>query len=90
MTHTYRRSPFQLVALAVPLGGLIGLGLWGVPSVLSATSFAVLVLLVVGTATVALLTWHNAQPTDSIGQVIHEADTAVPVQHDHPASGSRL
>ena len=87
-SHAYRRFPLQIVALAVPLGCLIAIGLWGVPSVLSGTSFAALVLLVAGTGTVALLTWNNAQPTESIGQVIHEADTGGAIRQD-AASGSR-
>jgi hypothetical protein len=86
-SHIHRRFPLQIAALAVPLGCLIAIGLWGVPSVLSGTTFAALVLLVAGTGTVALLTWHNAQPTGSIGQVIHEVDTGA-VRPD-AVSGSR-
>ena len=86
--HAYRKFPLQIVALAVPLGCLVAIGLWGVPSVLSGTTFAALVLLVAGTGTVALLTWNRAQPTGSIGQVIHEAETGG-AGRQNAASGSR-
>jgi hypothetical protein len=89
MAPASRRSTIQLAALSVPLAGLAALGLWGVPTVLSRTTFSEIVLLVAGTATVALLTWKHAQPTSSIGQVIHDVDAAVPVQRDRGASVSR-
>ena len=89
MALTSRRFSFQIAALAVPLVGLAALGLWGVPTVLSRTTFTELVILVVGTATVALLTWKHAQPTSSIGQVLHDVDTAASVQRERGASGSR-
>ena len=89
MVPASRRSSIQLAALAVPFTGLAALGLWGVPTVLSRTSFTELVLLAIVTATVALSAWKHAQPTGSIGQVIHEVDAAVPLQRDRSASGSR-
>ena len=89
MVAASRRSVIQLTALAFPFAGLAALGLWGVPTVLSRTTFAEVVLLVIIVAIVGLLTWTHAQPSSSIGQLIHDVNEEAPLQGDGGASRSR-
>jgi hypothetical protein len=60
-------------SLGLPCAASLGLMLWA-PGRVTPTTFAVVVALLLGTATVALNTWKSAQATGSVGQLIYETD----------------
>jgi hypothetical protein len=49
---------------------------WAVPTVMGRTTFALLAIFLLGGATVALMTWRNAQATDSVAQLLHATELA--------------
>jgi hypothetical protein len=59
------------------------------PGAVSATTYAVVVALLLGTATVALNTWKSAQPTPSVGQLLYETNTGAPIVM-HASSATRI
>ena len=68
---TSRRNASVLVFIVTL--SLLG-WLWTVPTLLSPTTFAAVVVFLVGGAAIALTTWHNAQATGSIAQLLHATD----------------
>lgn len=72
-----------LAALTAAFGLCYLVWAWSVPSTLSMSTFTVLTLLVAGMVTVTLVTWKNAQATESVGQMLHNTDTGTP---DRPAA----
>jgi hypothetical protein len=66
----------MFAALAVSASAVAALGLWGVPGVLSPSTFAFVTVFMIGGAAVALLTWRNAQATDTVGQLLQATEAA--------------
>jgi hypothetical protein len=66
----------MFAALVVSLSSIAALWLWAVPSVLSRSTFASMASLMIGGATVALLTWRNAHATSTIGQLLQATEAA--------------
>jgi hypothetical protein len=68
----------EKLALALSLGlpclTSIVLMIWA-PGRVAPATYAVAVTLLLGTTTVALNTWKNAQATGSVGQLIYETNT---------------
>lgn len=78
MNTLTRSTGVQLaLALAIATGAAV---LWfaAVPNWLTPLTYVVVVGLVTALAAVALFTYRSAQPTGSMAQLIHEADTADP------------
>lgn len=70
-------SPFRVpaaLAVLVPLLALIWLV--AVPDVLTPLSYAAAVGLLAALGTIALHTYKNAQPTGTVAQLLHDADSA--------------
>ena len=65
-----------LAALTAVFGFCYLLWAWSVQGSVSTSTFAVIALLIAGMATVTLVTWKNAQATGSVGQLLHDTDTA--------------
>jgi drug/metabolite transporter superfamily protein YnfA len=65
-----------LAALTAVFGACYLLWAWAVHGSVSTSTFAVIALLVAGMVTVTLVTWKNAQATGSVGQLLHDTDTA--------------
>jgi hypothetical protein len=49
-------------------------GVWAVPAVMSLSTFAFLAVFLIGGAMVTLVTWRNAQATESMAQLLHETE----------------
>jgi len=62
-------------ALGLPCLTSLALMFWA-PGTISPGTYAIVVSLLLGTATVALNTWKSAQATGSMGQLIYEVNTA--------------
>ena len=75
MIFIHHRTAF-VVALALPIVVLL-LALTARGSVAPATALVVAAL-AIGTGTIALNAWKNAQARGSMAQLIHETDTAAP------------
>ena len=70
---TSRRNASVLIFIvAVSLLGW----LWTVPTLLSPTTFAAIVVFLLGGVAIALTTWRNAQATGSIAQLLHATEGA--------------
>ena len=75
MTVDTRLEKYTLAfALGLPCVASLWLMIFA-PGRVSPTTFAVVVTLLLGTATVALNTWKSAQATGSVGQLIYETNT---------------
>jgi hypothetical protein len=61
-------------ALGMPCAVSVALMIWA-PGRVEAGTYVALVALVLGGAAVSINTWRAAQPTGSIGQLIHEMDS---------------
>jgi hypothetical protein len=68
-------TPRLNVAIGTTLG-LCGLWLASVPRLVSNSTFALFAVLVIGGVSVAFITWRNAQAPGSVGQLLHETETA--------------
>jgi hypothetical protein len=66
----------MFAALVICLCSVAALWLWGVPSVLSRSTFGFMAILMIGGATVSLLTWRNAQATSTVGQLLQATEAA--------------
>ncbi len=75
-------------ALVLPCAASLTLMLFA-PGAVSSTTYAVVVALLLGTATVVLNTWKSAQPTPSVGQLLYETNTGVAVVA-HVSSTARI
>ncbi len=75
-------------ALVLPAAASVALMLFA-PGGVSTTTYAVVVALLLGTATVALNTWKSAQPTSSVGQLIYETNTGSSIA-THASSTTRI
>jgi hypothetical protein len=51
---------------------------WMVPAVLSGSTFASVVVFLMGATAVSLTTWRNAQATGSTAQILHTTEAAAP------------
>lgn len=63
------------VAMATVLG-LWGLWLASVPRLVSNSAFAVVAVLLVSGGWVSFVSWRNAQADGSVGQLLHETESA--------------
>ena len=63
-----------LAALTAVFGACYALWAWSVPGTLSMSTFTVITLLVAGMVMVTLVTWKNAQATESVGQMLHNTE----------------
>ena len=63
-----------VAALALFASSLAALWIWAVPAEVSHSSFAFIVLFVIGGATVTLLSWRNAQATSTVGQLLQATE----------------
>lgn len=63
-----------ILALATVL--IVLTSFWAVPAVMSRSTFASLVVFLLGGAAVTLVTWRNAQATSSTAQLLHDAEVA--------------
>lgn len=73
MNSSIPRSAIVFGAVSTLL--LLAVWLLGVPGVVSYSTFAFLAVIVLGAAGVALMTWRNAQATDSVAQILHMTET---------------
>lgn len=55
---------------------------WGVPAVMSRSTFVLLAVFLLGGTTVALTTWRNAQATGSMAQILAETEAAAEQPRD--------
>ena len=74
-----------LSALAMPIAAL---WVWGVPALVSPSTFAFVVAFVIGGVTVTLVTWRNAQATATVAQLL-EATEAGDAQVAIVSAGTR-
>jgi len=73
------------VALGLPCLTSLIMMLWA-PGVVTPTTYAVVVALLLATAAIALNTWKSAQGTGSMGQLLYETETPVPDQRKRRSS----
>jgi hypothetical protein len=66
----------MFAALIISLSSVAALWLWAVPSVFSRSTFASMAILMIGGATVSLLTYRNAKATSTVGQLLHATEAA--------------
>ena len=62
---------FVLVAAVCLLGWF-----WAVPGAMSQSTFAFAAVCLLGATAVAVMTWRNAQATDSTAQILHSTEVA--------------
>ena len=74
VTSLMSRRSVSVLVFIVALS-LLG-WLWTVPTLLSPTTFAAVVVFLVGGAAIGLTTWRNAQATGSIAQLLHATEGA--------------
>jgi hypothetical protein len=68
-------SPRSYVAIATGLG-LVGAWFAAVPRLVSASTFDVFAVLLIGAVSVSFTTWRNAQAVGSMGQLLQATETA--------------
>lgn len=68
-------SPRSNVAIGTTLV-LCGLWLASVPRLVSNSTFALFAVLLIGGVSVAFITWRNAQAPGSVGQLLHDTESA--------------
>jgi hypothetical protein len=65
-----------VVFAAVSSISLLAVWLFATPAVVSYSTFAFLTVIVLGAAVVMLMTWRNAQATDTVANILHATETA--------------
>jgi hypothetical protein len=83
------RIEFALIALAA----LAVLWFFAVPNVITPLSYGLLLGIVIALASIALITYKNAQAADSVAQLLHETEVtmspAAPADPGSARPGSR-
>ena len=83
MTPFSTQARFTIgLALLVPFMG--SLWLLAVPNAITSTTYAVLATLLMALAAVAMNTYANGRAANSMGQLLHETETSVPVRMNPP------
>ena len=76
MSTLRSRPRGMFAALVISLSSVAALWIWAVPGVLSRSTFASMAILMIGGATVSLLTWRNAMATSTVGQLLQATEAA--------------
>jgi hypothetical protein len=74
MNSPIPRSAIAFAAVSTLL--LLAVWLFGVPGVVSLSTFAFVAVIVLGGVGIALMTWRNGQSPDSVSQILNTVETS--------------